>query len=701
MAPFIGLDVKADQNNKGGATDRILRWMKTGKHTFETDYVESQAVGSTIESEKVLDGAVGKAISTSSEHTVETSSDSHLSRSTNESLVDLNPQPEPIEWLIGCDGDLLIPSTEQINRTFLKCQNLWRTYLAGSDLLPPGCIPAASLEAYNLMQDVPPLPQDLCRKQIITGRALWHVPCPELPKSCRSPKHDDDEIWNPEHIYGVEKTFYLWTDKPTKCGISSRPDFRHCASGEQPSRNSPNGLAILILCWSYILSVRLLEMQKRSIQYSSTILSPLFAEDIRPQPSDIIIHLGHASKELVRWLRAVLAQGSGWFVKGRMPPWIAHYEGDIRFIIAPALPFTEFEIQQPPSSSEAADLLIEFCKLYRFESQPTAAFVAALMLPFHNERDLQPQLPMPRIARDPNGDSASLDSIRDYVNDLPYFMTLSICPQYLGSAIWSIFWEPGIQCNLASAWLGSIYEAIAPILEAGDMERLAKVFALRRPKLAPLWFGIFLCGCTEVIDMIGSYLKTLKEQPYCGSWARPDPDVAVWTGSRQSFFDEDTSGPYLGHDARIPRADLLRHRFNFRLGDGADIIHFGWQPFGTVKKMDIEPELWPRLECKPQQRKYIHWIWWLGKDKSVIERGFGHDRGKDTKSVAEECRSSSSTAVIPSGFHCDVRLEPSKEATFRILDWGSKMASGERSIEAVAIPGIRQHPWLADAREIA
>jgi hypothetical protein len=62
------------------------------------------------------------------------------------------------------------------------------------------------------------------------------------------------------------------------------------------------------------------------------------------------------------------------------------------------------------------------------------------------------------------------------------------------------------------------------------MERLAKVFALCRPQLALLWLGIFLCGCTEVIDMIKSYLTTLKEQPYYGSLAGPDPDVAVWTG---------------------------------------------------------------------------------------------------------------------------------------------------------------------------
>ena len=201
--------------------------------------------------------------------------------------------------------------------------------------------------------------------------------------------------------------------------------------------------------------------------------------------------------------------------------------------------------------------------------------------------------------------------------------------------------------------------------------------------------------------MIGSYLTTLEEQPYHGSWARPDPDVAVWTGSHQSFFDENGSGPYIGQNVMVSRADLLRHRFNFRLGDGADIVHFGWQPFGTIRKTDIELELWPRLECKPQPRKYIHWVWWLAKDKRVIERGLRHDKGEYAESITEEFESAGSTVAIPSGFHCDVRLEPSKAATFRILDWGSKMASGERSIEAIAIPGIRQHPWLTDAREIA
>ncbi len=50
--------------------------------------------------------------------------------------------------------------------------------------------------------------------------------------------------------------------------------------------------------------------------------------------------------------------------------------------------------------------------------------------------------------------------------------------------------------------------------------------------------------------------------------------------------------------------------------------------------------------------------------------------------------------MIPSRLHCDVRLETYKQATFCILDWGSWMASGERSIKALAIPGISHIPGL-------
>jgi hypothetical protein len=90
-------------------------------------------------------------------------------------------------------------------------------------------------------------------------------------------------------------------------------------------------------------------------------------------------------------------------------------------------------------------------------------------------------------------------------------MALSVDPIPLSSAVWSIFWEPVINCNLVSAWLGSIYHTVDPILKAGDLEMLAKVFVLYRPRLAPIWLGIALLGCLEFLTMIESYLTTLEE----------------------------------------------------------------------------------------------------------------------------------------------------------------------------------------------
>jgi len=190
MTSCVALDAVADQISADSHTDRILRWIRTGKHTFETDYVESKVTRSISGTEKIQDTAVGKAASALPECLVEACSDRS---SCDESDVDLTPQPEPIELLVGCDVDLLIPSTEQINGTLVKGQNLWCTYIAGADLLRPGCVPAATLEACNFRQDIPPLPQDLCKKQIITGQALWHVPSPEFNETPGSSRHDDIE----------------------------------------------------------------------------------------------------------------------------------------------------------------------------------------------------------------------------------------------------------------------------------------------------------------------------------------------------------------------------------------------------------------------------------------------------------------------------------------------------------------------------
>lgn len=374
-------------------------------------------------------------------------------------------------------------------------------------------------------------------------------------------------------------------------------------------------------------------------------------------------------------------------------------DGEHRFVVVTTSLSSWDESYEPPSSREAAQLLIELGTLFSLESQLTGGFLSALMLPVYNIMKLKPQLPLPRLTRTFNAPAATSGCIRDcvsnYVSNLSYYMTLSICPSSLSSAIWSVFWEPGIDCNLVSAWLGSIHNVIQPILKAGDFEMLAKVFALYRPRLAPLWLGIALLGCPEFIDMIESYLATLEERPFFCRLSRPDPGVAAWTGSPQSFLDEAGSGCYIKDgEVLLSRSDLYRLRFNYCwLSSGSATAPFGWQPIGSVRKKDVEPELQEHLE-EWRPRKFLRWIWYTRSGK--IEHGFC-DKYKDSSEASGVLSSLDRSMIeIPSGSSCAVKVWPSKEATWRILLWGSRTASGdEDSIEA-----ITKHEWPKDARQL-
>jgi len=234
---------------------RIRRWAATGEHIFETEFEQSKAVGSTIGTEKTQDEAVRKE-TTISEQTAETPKDSST---VDESLDDPNSEAENVHLLVGCQDDVLIPSLDQIHCTFLEGQSIWRTYVTHAASVPFDCVPTGSLDPYILLQKIPPLPQDIPRKWSITGEAIWHVACPEFVESQGASEYNNRD-WDPEYIHGNKKTFPLSISKPTEFRISSRSDFR--LDSRRP--NGPNGIAILISLWSYIFSVRFLELQKKT-----------------------------------------------------------------------------------------------------------------------------------------------------------------------------------------------------------------------------------------------------------------------------------------------------------------------------------------------------------------------------------------------------------------------------------------------------
>jgi hypothetical protein len=361
------------------------------------------------------------------------------------------------------------------------------------------------------------------------------------------------------------------------------------------------------------------------------------------QQGEVNIHLAaSASHDLVKWLCAVLAPRPGWSIEGGgFAPWAAFCPGDVRFIISTDGPVLFDVDEQPPNCARATELLIELCRFYGLGrpkhnsdnnealSPYTAAFLAALALPFYRHVGLQPQFPIPVLKRQSiNG--ASLKPIRQYVADLRYYMTLSMHPRTLGSILWSIFWQPEVECNVVSPWLASILSVIRPVITSKDLYVMARIFALRRPRVGLWWLGVFVLGDPGILDLIARYLETLEERWGYASMASPDTVASSWTGSPQSFLDEKDSRVYVNLDDLVPMADVLRHRNNFRLQDTAS-TPLSWRPFGYVYKHALEIDLWPALE-RGHSREYVHWVWWIKRDRGTVDRdvqlGFRKDTGR-------------------------------------------------------------------------
>lgn len=163
-----------------------------------------------------------------------------------------------------------------------------------------------------------------------------------------------------------------------------------------------------MLCWSYIISARSLEPQGRKALYSPHVAPLRSLKDAKSNPGEFVLDiLGPASRELLRWLCAILAPKPGWFGEwGGFPNWAAFCSGPVLFVICVDKP-VEFIPEQggsAPNSTQATNLLIEFCNMYNFgsghykgsKSVPlsplTAGFMAALALTFRRDEQLQPKL---------------------------------------------------------------------------------------------------------------------------------------------------------------------------------------------------------------------------------------------------------------------------------------------------------------------
>ncbi|EPE09309.1 hypothetical protein F503_07085 [Ophiostoma piceae UAMH 11346] len=611
--------------------------------------------------------------------------------------------------LIGAEGDPLIPTPAAIDRVFREARASWQYFVCEAEALPPCSFPRYLNDPYILLQDVPPLPSWLPSEHLLAGHPIWHVSDPGHEQAAtQGPGLTEDNAIDLQTVAGQREELVLWYEGAIACRTSAA-----LPSDVQAVRS--RGHLILTLGWAYILSVRLLEIQRRPVVYTQDALQPHNATEaarLRQQGRLVLNLTGDGvSSQLVRWLCALLSPQLGWRAKrARMvPPWASLCAGDVVFAVTANANVQE---TSPPTSASASILLAEFCALYGLNevdepndtvtiSPITAAFMAALTLPFYRLYKLQPLFPVPRLRRRKLCiDEGPVTSIKRYVTDLNYFMTLSISPRMVASIVWSVFWQPEIDANLVSPWLAGTLDALRPTLASCNVMKLVQIFALRRPRVALWWLGIYLLGNQRILERVTRYLEMLEEQEGHGSLATPSITAFAWTGVRHACTHAPPPHPYKDPSQPVARADLLWHRLNFNLQVFS--IPLAWRPFGDVSKECIELDIWPWIEhgC---QRQYVTWVWWIKvKDKAIRseERGFRADTGRAVQNVPDVLSTPLGTApkrhigAAAASGNAVVKLEPSMEATLRMVSFCMADMRGEQDMSLAVLNGIRSHKWL-------
>ncbi|KAI8682662.1 hypothetical protein NCS56_00389400 [Fusarium sp. Ph1] len=619
--------------------------------------------------------------------------------STYDSSSEDSPANEQGAPRLTDEEDPLIPNPADVHRTFCDGKTTWEAFLDQASKIPSGLWPADALDPYITLVDVPSLPEHLPRSAFLYGRPCWELPL-DIGGTVREDQHPDSNV---ALVHGHRVSFRLRIENPIRCDIC--PDAASYALGVGSETTS--SLAVLVMCWSYILSVRLLEMQGRPVRYN--IRDRLWPDTTQRQRGNVVdLDLEGASPSLVRWLCAILSPNMGWRAMdlGRLPLWATSFNTDVELCIKASV--SDADILLPPNSSEATELLIELCRLFNLGADPKgashlepmppykASFLAALALPIYHSMELQPRLPHPHLTvpqRNGTFSSSHEQSIRGYLSLMRYFMALSIHTHSIGSILWSILWQPDVDCNMVGPWLASILDTLEPAIKQKQVEVLVKVFICRRPRVAIWWVALFLLGDLALLDWIQRYTVKMEEKYGFGSQSPPDPMVSAWAGSKQSFLDLDKDSIYIEPSDSVSRADLLRCRFDLKLQDSASST-LAWRPFGYIQKGRVELELWPQLETE-YTRKYHSFTWYIRK-KPISDKGFRTRTGRTVRNMPDNLEMRTSAEHVERD-HQAMNAWPSKKSTLRMMSFLVEDAAGDRNWANADMPGkLEQHRWLRD-----
>lgn len=474
--------------------------------------------------------------------------------------------------------------------------------------------------------------------------------------------------------------------------------------GENTTRNY---ISILALGWSYILSVRLLEMQGQGgaeIAYTQSIATGYKREVGDRIAAGITVDIGDVDEDAARWWAAILAPGQGWkAIVSRnddvvyLSPWSVCVEDEQRFDIAwggTSSPSHDSVVSTPPSSNDAFELLSRFCLLHDLGSQCFAALAVTLTFPTLNHYGIVATLPFPTDMRGRDEDNPVKLTAPDLVRmseGLPYYMALSCNHSVIVSSLCGVFWEPRIPCNLVSPWLHPVMNEV-PIMEevinfeGRYYEILAIMCAIRRPKLSALWLGAVTSGLApRILDFVKSGTPPL------------DPNAFAWTGCPQSFMDLAGSGPYFQTKAsgeKIQRADAWRLLFLPTVVE--DDLHYEnypfapWEPVGKTSAENCMARIGIHRFCSRHHLTYQHWAWHLGDGSTLVDQGLETVPAQHSFQEVTPGIETPASVILPV-VELPLGQEASRRASWEIFQWVTANGEGIPADEL-----IYKDEWLRD-----
>ncbi|KAL5340213.1 hypothetical protein BJX70DRAFT_407520 [Aspergillus crustosus] len=364
-----------------------------------------------------------------------------------------------------------------------------------------------------------------------------------------------------------------------------------------------NHLSVLVFAWSYILSARWTQLMPEAI-LAYTESKAYSSDEARERDLALVdVDIGVVDDDAARWWTAILAPGQGWEA----------------YITIKQEPFhSPWSITLPPTPNfclpaAALHYLSNYCALHGIVKQGYAALSAVLFLPLLHGSRKHIILPRPKFGNDQERrvEASSKRNVQLHLacvqedHHLDKLLTLSCHTRGLRSLLSSVFYEPGITCNVVSPWLQSIFAVINSVED--DRDRiLTKMLMNRIPHLAFFWLGAALLDIQREVLQEGEHGLIPTEM-----------HAAAWTRTMQSFMQENPTIGRAGDDY-ILRPDECRLLYLTQGQYHTSWPICPWAPFGATAIKDTEIDVRLHADCIGHSLQYASWEW-ICRDGTAVE----------------------------------------------------------------------------------